>query len=73
MGIHVTTLVLSGSNRRFDVGEELAALQIRGKIKNYDISLTHPLIKTRSQTLLAEAEFASKDNQPPAWRRPSSR
>jgi len=48
-------------------------LQIRGKIKTYDISLTHPLSKTRSQTLLADAGFASKDNQPPVWRGPSSR
>lgn len=63
LGVHGTKLVLSGSNGRFDVGAELAALQIRGKIKTYDISLTHPLIKTRFQTLLAEAGFASKDNQ----------
>ncbi len=63
VGVHGTKLVLSGSNGRFDVGAELAALQIRGKIKTYDISLTHPFIKTRFQSLLAEAGFASKDNR----------
>lgn len=63
LGVHGTKLVLSGSNGRFDVGAELAALQIRGTIKTYDISFTHPFIKTRFQTLLAEAGFASKDNK----------
>ncbi len=63
IGVHGTKLVLSGSNGRFDVGAELAALQIRGKIKTYDISAIHPFIKTRFQTLMAEAGFASKDNQ----------
>jgi hemolysin activation/secretion protein len=63
LGNHGTKLALSGSNGRFDVGAGLAALQIRGKIKTYDISATHPFIKTRFQTLLAEAGFASKDNR----------
>jgi hemolysin activation/secretion protein len=63
LGVHGTKLVLSGSNGRFDVGAELAALQIRGTIKTYDISVTHPFIKSRFQTLLAEAGFASKDTQ----------
>ena len=63
VGVHGTKLVLSGSNGRFDVGAELAALQIRGTIKTYDISMIHPFIKTRFQTLMAEAGFASKDNR----------
>jgi hemolysin activation/secretion protein len=63
IGVHGTKLVLSGSNGRFDVGAELAALQIHGTIKTYDISVTHPFIKTRFQTLMAEAGFASKDNR----------
>ncbi len=63
IGVHGTKLAVSGSDGRFDVGAELAALQIRGKIKTYDISVTHPFIKTRFQTLLAEAGFASKDNR----------
>ena len=48
---------------RLVVGAELAALQIHGKITTYDISVTHPYIKTRFQTLMAEAGFAAKDNQ----------
>jgi hemolysin activation/secretion protein len=63
IGVHGTKLILSGSNGRFGVGAELAALEIRGKIKAYDISVTHPFIKTRFQTLMTEAGFASKDNQ----------
>lgn len=63
IGVHGTKLVLAGSNGRFDVGAELAALQIRGTIKTYDISVTHPFIKTRFQTLMSEAGFASKDNR----------
>ena len=63
IGVHGTKLVLSGSNGRFDVGAELAALQINGTIKTYDISVTHPFIKTRFQTLTAETGFASKDNR----------
>jgi hemolysin activation/secretion protein len=63
IGVHGTKLVLSGSNGRFDVGAELAALQIHGTIKTYDISVTHPFIKTRFQTLTAETGFAAKDNE----------
>lgn len=63
LGVHGTKLVLSGSTGKFDVGAELAALQIRGTIQTYDISLTHPFIKTRFQSLLVEAGFASKDNR----------
>lgn len=63
LGVRGTKLVLSGSTGKFDVGAQLAALQIRGKINTYDISVTHPFIKTRFQTLMAEAGFASKDNR----------
>ena len=63
IGVYGTKLVLSGSNGRFDVGAALAALQIHGTIKTYDISVTHPFIKTRFQTLTAETGFASKDNR----------
>ncbi len=63
IGVHGTKLVLSGSNGQFDVGAELAALQIHGIIKTYDISVTHPFIKTRFQTLTAETGFASKDSR----------
>lgn len=63
IGVHGSKLVLSGSDGRFDVGAELAALQIHGTIKTYDISVTHPFIKTRFQTLMAEMGFASKDSR----------
>lgn len=63
LGVHGTKLVLSGSAGRFDVGAELAALQIRGRIKTYDISITHPFIKTRFQSLILDTGFASKDNR----------
>ena len=63
IGVHGTKLVLSGSDGRFDVRAELAALQIHGTIKTYDISVTHPFIKTRFQTLMTEAGFASKDSR----------
>jgi hemolysin activation/secretion protein len=58
-----TRVVLSGSNGRFDVGGQLAALEINGKIKTYDLSVTHPLIKSRFENLLIDAGFASKDNR----------
>jgi hemolysin activation/secretion protein len=63
LGVHGTKLVLSGSAGRFDVGAELAALQIRGRINTYDISITHPFIKTRFQSLILDTGFASKDNR----------
>ncbi|ALA56588.1 ShlB/FhaC/HecB family hemolysin secretion/activation protein [Nitrospira moscoviensis] len=63
LGVHGTKLVLGGSAGRFDVGAELAALQIRGRIKTYDISVTHPFIKTRFQSLLVDIGFSSKDNR----------
>jgi hemolysin activation/secretion protein len=58
-----TRFVLSGSNGRFDVGGQLAALEINGKIKTYDLSVTHPFIKSRFENLLVDAGFASKDNR----------
>ncbi|WP_447979648.1 ShlB/FhaC/HecB family hemolysin secretion/activation protein [Candidatus Nitrospira bockiana] len=58
-----TRLVLSASNGRFDVGGQLASLQINGTIKTYDISVDHPIIRSRFQNLRAEAGFASKDNE----------
>jgi hemolysin activation/secretion protein len=63
IGVHGTKLVLAGSDGRFDVGAQLAFLQIHGRIKTYDISVMHPFIKTRFQTLTAETGFASKDNR----------
>jgi hemolysin activation/secretion protein len=57
-----TKLVFSGSTGRFDVGGALASLGITGKIRTYDISITHPLIRQRLETLTVEAGFASKDN-----------
>ncbi|BCA55374.1 putative Hemolysin activation/secretion protein [Nitrospira sp. KM1] len=63
IGAHGTKLVASGSGGRFDVGAELAALQFRGTITTYDIAMTHPFAKSRFQSLLAEAGFASKDNK----------
>ena len=54
VGVHGTKVVLSGSTGRFDVGAELAALKIRGKIHTYDLSITHPVVKTRWQGDLVE-------------------
>lgn len=42
VGVHGTKVVFPGSTGRFDVGAELAALQIRGKIQTYDRMITHP-------------------------------
>ncbi|HEU4684449.1 MAG TPA: ShlB/FhaC/HecB family hemolysin secretion/activation protein [Nitrospira sp.] len=63
VGVHGTKLLLSGSDGRFDVGAQLSELQIHGKIKTYDVSVMHPFIKTRFQTLTGETGFASKDNR----------
>ena len=63
VGVHGTKVVLSGSTGRFDVGAELAALQIRGKIHTYDLSITHPVVKTRWQSLVLDTGFAAKDNR----------
>jgi hemolysin activation/secretion protein len=58
-----TKLALSGSNGRFDVGGQLASLQISGRIKTYDVSITHPLVKSRFEHLVLDVGFASKDNR----------
>jgi hemolysin activation/secretion protein len=63
LGNYGTKVIASGSIGKFDVGAELSALQIRGKIYTYDVSLTHPVIKTRFQSLLLEAGFAGKENR----------
>jgi hemolysin activation/secretion protein len=45
----------------FEVGEEFRVLEIKGKIEQYGISVAHPFIKTRLQTLTAELGFDGKD------------
>ena len=52
----------SGSYSQFEVGGALAVLDINAEVKVYDISLTHPVIKSAFQNLQIEAGFASKDN-----------
>jgi len=47
----------------FDVGREFAKLDINGKIWGYDVSLSHPLIKSRFQILKADFAYESKDTQ----------
>jgi len=59
---HGTKLVVSGSGGKFNVGAELAAIGIEGRIQTVDVSVTHPFIKTRFQSLLAEFGFAAKNN-----------
>jgi hemolysin activation/secretion protein len=63
VGVHGTKLVLSGSGGLFNVGAELAALGIEGRIQTFDMSVTHPFIKTRFQSLLGELGLAAKNNQ----------
>ncbi|BFU94971.1 MAG: putative Hemolysin activation/secretion protein [Nitrospira sp.] len=63
LGVHGTKLVLSGSGGLFNVGAELAALGIEGRIQTFDVSVNHPFIKTRFQSLLADFGFAGKNNQ----------
>jgi hemolysin activation/secretion protein len=58
-----TKLILSGSDGRYDVGGQLAALDINGTIRTYDISVSHPFLRSRLQNLQAEVGFASKDNE----------
>jgi len=55
--------VFSGSGGQFNVGAELAALGIEGRIQTFDVSVTHPFIKTRFQSLLADFGLAAKNNQ----------
>jgi hemolysin activation/secretion protein len=62
IGVHGTKLVVGGSEGKFDVGAELAALQIRGRITTGDIAVTHPFIKSRFQNLLGEVGFSAKHN-----------
>lgn len=62
IGVHGTKLVIGGSNGKFDVGAELAALKIRGRITTGDIAVTHPFIKSRFQNLLGEFGFSAKHN-----------
>jgi hemolysin activation/secretion protein len=63
IGVHGTKLLVGGSEGKFDVGAELAALQIRGRITTGDIALTHPFIKSRFQNLLGEVGFSAKHNK----------
>jgi hemolysin activation/secretion protein len=63
LGVHGTKLVFSGSGGKFNVGAELATLGIEGRIQTFDMSVTHPFIKTRFQSLLGEFGFAAKNNQ----------
>jgi len=63
IGAYGTRLVVSGSGGKFNVGAELAALGIEGEISTLDISVTHPTIKTRFQSLLTEFGFAAKNNR----------
>lgn len=56
-----TKLGLFGFGGNFDVGRELADLNITGKTWGYGISLAHPFVKTRFQNLIGEFGFESKD------------
>lgn len=62
IGVHGTKLIVGGSKGKFDVGAELAALKIRGRITTGDIAVTHPFIKSRFQNLLGEFGFSAKHN-----------
>lgn len=63
VGVHGTKVVFSGSGGLFNVGAELAALGIEGRIQTFDLAVTHPFIKTRFQSLLGEFGLAAKNNQ----------
>ena len=63
IGVHGTKLVIGGSNGKFDVGAELAALKIRGRITTGDLAVIHPFTKSRFQNLLGEFGFSLKDNK----------
>ena len=62
IGVQGTKLIVGGSKGKFDVGAELAALKIRGRITTGDIAVTHPFIKSRFQNLLGEFGFSAKHN-----------
>src|SRR5262249_54121929 len=57
-----TKLVLGGSHGTFDVGGQLASLNIHGVTTIGDPAVTHPLIKSRFQNLLGEFGFSAKNN-----------
>jgi hemolysin activation/secretion protein len=63
IGVHGTKLVVGGSDGKFDVGGQLAFLQIRGHITTGDITVTHPFIKSRFQNILGEFGFSAKHNK----------
>lgn len=63
LGTQGTKLVVGASKGKFDVGAELASLQIRGLITTYDVAVTHPFIKSRFENLLGEFGFTGKDNR----------
>jgi len=58
-----TRLVLSGSNGNFDVGAFLADFKITGTLQTYDISITHPLIRSRVDNLFLDVGYLAKDNK----------
>lgn len=58
-----TKLGLSVSGGDFDVGQEFAELDIRGKTWGYGISVSHPFIKTRFQSLTGEIALESMDTK----------
>jgi hemolysin activation/secretion protein len=58
-----TKLGLYASGGDFDVGQEFAELNLKGKTWGYGISLGHPFIKTRFQSLTSEFGFESKDTK----------
>jgi hemolysin activation/secretion protein len=57
-----TKLVLGGSHGKFDVGGQLSFLKISGLTTIGDIAVTHPVIKSRFQSLLGEFGFSAKNN-----------
>lgn len=58
-----TKLGLYASGGDFDVGQEFAELNLKGKTWGYGVSLSHPFIKTRFQSLTSEFGFESKDTK----------
>ena len=58
-----TRLGFSASGGDFDVGREFAELNIKGNTWGYGVSLSHPFIRTRFQSLTGEFGFESKDTK----------
>lgn len=58
-----TRLAVYYARGDFDVGEEFAVLDMKGKIESYGFSLTHPFIKKRLQSLTGEFGFDVKDTK----------